>query len=307
MPEVCKSSGDNCEMFAAVVSGVVLGAEWLAVALGLSLIYGVMRVINFAHGSVLMVGLFLCYFSYEILGLDPYLAVLIVCPLMFVFGYVLQRVLITPLIKREPSSVIAPMTVIILTAGLWLILDNGAFLAVGGKYRALDSFLTGTTLSWGGAVVSAERMVMVMVSIAMAYGLYLFLKKTDLGRAITATAQNRDAAAISGINIYRLYQMSFGIACIIIGIAACLILPFHYVTPFAGWPFDIRCFIIVILGGMGSIPGVVVASLLYGLVIAVGTQFIPLELVDILFLVIFVLVLVLRPQGLLGKEIELAR
>ncbi|MBA7692794.1 High-affinity branched-chain amino acid transport system permease protein LivH [subsurface metagenome] len=292
----------TAEMWVVVlINGIVSGAMWGIVAVGLSLIFGVMRVINFAHGSLFMVGLYVCYWSYAILGIDPYITVLIVVPVMFGLGYLVQKLFILPLYKRERSFVVAPMNVVLLTAGLWMILDNGALLGFGPHLRTVTTFLSGSSLEIGDVSMSWPRIIVLIVALLVTYGLHLFLQRTNLGRAIEATSQNREGAALSGINIYRTYNITFGIACAVVGIAAVFILPFHHVSPSVGWAFDIRSFIIVILGGMGSLPGALLAGFVLGFVLSFGGLFMSSPIAEMLFFLIFIVVLLFRPQGLLGK------
>jgi branched-chain amino acid transport system permease protein len=289
-------------LWPAVVSGLLQGALYGAIAVGLSLLFGVMRVINFAHGSLLMLGMFAAYFTASGLGVDPYVGVLVAVPVMFLVGYLLQVTMITPLYRRERSFVVEPTSVLILTAGLWLVLDNGALLAFGSEYRTATTAIGDVTFQTGALTISLPRVLAAVGAVLLTIGVHRLLQSSSLGRAMRATAQNREAAALSGINIYRVYATTFGLSAAITAAAGALLLPFFYVYPSVGFSFDIRAFVIVVLGGMGSIGGTFAAGLMMGVVEAIFTVYTTATYAQAIFFVIFIAVLVARPQGLLGRE-----
>jgi branched-chain amino acid transport system permease protein len=287
-------------LVAAIVSGLLQGALYGSVALGLSLVFGVMRVVNFAHGSFLMLGMFAAYFTAKLTGLDVYVGLVVGPLLMFVFGYAVQRYLITPLYRRERAFVIEPTSVLILTAGFWLVLDNTALIVLGPSYRTLPSSYS-AIVQIGALGVPLPRLLAAVGSGVLAIGLYTLVMKSNIGRAIQAASQNRDAAALAGIDIYRVYAITFGIAAAATGVAGALLLPTFVVYPTVGFSFDIRAFLIVILGGMGSIPGTMAAALIMGVVEAVAAQFVSGTYAQFVFFVVFVVVLTVRPQGIFGR------
>jgi branched-chain amino acid transport system permease protein len=287
-------------LLAALISGVLQGALYGAVALGLSLVFGVMRVVNFAHGSFLMLGMFAAYFVAQVTGLDVYIGLLVGPPLMFAFGFAVQKYLITPLYRRERAFVVEPTSVLILTAGLWLVMDNVALIVFGPSYRNMPSAFS-AIVQVGDLGIPLPRLFAALGSAALAIGLYGLLMRSNMGRAIRATSQNRDAAALAGIDIYRVYAITFGIAAAATGVAGALLLPTFVVYPSVGFSFDIRAFLIVILGGLGSIPGTMVAALVMGVVEAVAAQFVSGTYAQLVFFVVFVVVLTVRPQGIFGR------
>ncbi|RLE14286.1 branched-chain amino acid ABC transporter permease [Candidatus Aerophobetes bacterium] len=287
----------------ALINGVLMGGVYGLTALGLTLIFGVMKVINWAHGSFIMVGMFAGYWLWTLTGIDPYLGLIIIVPALFLLGYFVQDALIKPVFRSE-VGVREPIGVLILTAGLWLFIDNFALLLFGPFYRTARTPYSGLTYDVGGLLISAPRLYAFIITIVAAYVLSTFLKKTRLGIAIRATGQDRDTASLMGIDVYRIYNIAFGIGIAITGLVGSLLVPFYYIHPQAGFVFDIRAFIIVVLGGLGSVPGALLGGLLIGLIESVGAQFIPATLTQGIIFAVFLGVLYLRPQGLFGFEKE---
>jgi branched-chain amino acid transport system permease protein len=288
----------------AVVNGIVVGGLYGAIAIGLSVIFGVMRVINFAHGSFLMIGLFIPYWLWKLLGINPYLSVLVAAPALFALGYAIQAVLIAPLYRRERAMVLEPLSALMLTAGVGLILDNLTFMAFGPDFRGVNLDFASRAL-WIGDMLNINytRLIAFLVGLALAALLSLFMVRTDLGRAIRSTAQNRDAAALCGINVMRIYNVTFGLGCAVLGVVGCLMIPFYPVSPSIGLAFGVRSFITVVLGGIGSIPGCILGGLVLGVVESVAAQFVTATSASIFSFVIFILVLFFRPTGLLGMKV----
>ncbi|RPI10094.1 MAG: branched-chain amino acid ABC transporter permease [Zetaproteobacteria bacterium] len=288
----------------AVVNGIVVGGLYGAIAVGLSLIFGVMRVINFAHGSFLMIGLFIPFWLWQLYGFNPYLSILVAAPALFGLGYAVQAVLIAPLYKRERAMVIEPLSALMLTAGVGLILDNVTFMFFGPDYRGITLEFASRAL-WVGDILNINytRGIAFLASLVIAAGLSLFLAYSDLGRSIRSTAQNRDAAALCGINVMRIYNVTFGLGCAILGVVGCLMIPFYLVSPHIGLAFGVRSFITVVLGGIGSIPGCILGGLILGVVESVAAQFVTASSASIFSFIIFILVLFFKPTGLLGMRV----
>jgi branched-chain amino acid transport system permease protein len=289
-------------ILAPTISGLLQGALYGAIAVGLSLVFGVMRVINFTHGSLLMLGMFISFYATRFLNLDTYVGLAFAVPVMFVVGYGMQSLLITPLYRRERSFIVEPTSVLILTAGLWLILDNGTLILLGSRYREAPSALSDVILRGGSVNVPLTRLLAAVGAVAFTIALRQLLTRTNIGRFMRATAQNRDAAALAGINIYRVYAVTFGLGAALTAAAGALLLPFYFVFPTVGFSFDIRAFLIVVLGGLGSIWGTFVAGLLMGVVEALATQWTAATYAQLIFFVLFIAVLVAKPAGLLGRE-----
>lgn len=288
-------------LLAAAVDGLLLGGIYGAVAVGLSLVFGVLRVINFAHGSMLMLGMYISYLLWSIWEVNPYLSALVGGPALFVLGYLLQDKIIGPLFRRERAMVVEPISVLLLTAGVGIILDNTALMLFGAEYHAVILPFASETARLGLVVVNYARALAFLASVAITLGLYFLLARTELGRAIRAVAQHREAAALCGLDVYRTFSITFGLGIATLGIAGAFLVPFFYVQPSIGSVFGIKSFIIVVLGGLGSIPGALLGGIIIGLIEAVGAQFVPATAASILSFVVFIMVLFLKPTGLLGK------
>ncbi len=285
-----------------VINGILMGSIYGLAALGLTLIFGVLKVINFAHGSLLMVGMYVAYWTIALSGLHPYVALLIVVPIMFVFGYFLQDIVIKPIFKAE-KNVREPITVIIVTTGVWYILDNLTLLIFGPQYRTLqDNPLRGQMLEIGEVMLSVPKLWGFAAAVLTTLAVHLFLQKTSTGRAIRATSLDREAASLMGINAYKIYNLAFGIGTATAGVAAVTLVPFNNVFPTVGVLFDIKCFIIVVLGGLGSIGGALLGGIIIGLIESVGPQFMAATWTEAIVYGLFLLVLFVKPAGLFGAK-----
>ena len=285
----------------AVVNGLLLGGIYGGVALGLSLIFGVLRVVNFAHGSFLMLALYLSFWSWRLVGLDPYLSAFITVPALFVLGFGVQAIIIAPLIRRESALVVEPLSALLLTAAVFLVLDNMALMMFGPDVRAVRTAYVLPSLMLGGIPVNVPRLVGALAAVVVAVALAAWLRRSHMGRSIRATAQNRDAAALSGIDVPFVYATTFGIGCAIVGLFGALIAPFIPISPSIGLAFGIKSFIVVVLGGLGSIAGCIVGGLIIGVFEAVASQFVTATSASIGSLGLFILILVFRPQGIMGR------
>ena len=285
----------------ATVNGILMGSVYGLTALGLTLIFGVLKVINFAHGSLLMVGMFAAYWMVKLTGVHPYLALVVVVPALFFFGFLMQQTVIRPVFKAE-SDVREPITVIIVTTGVWYVLDNMALMVFGAEYRVVRTVITGQTFSFGELIVSIPKLLGFAATIASAVGLWWFLNSTRMGRAIRATSQDREAASLMGIPQYKIYNVAFGIGTALAGVAGCVLIPFYYVYPTVGVVFDIRAFVIVVLGGLGSILGAVLGGLFIGVIESVFAQFMTSTWTEGIIYVIFLGVLFFKPSGFFGLK-----
>jgi branched-chain amino acid transport system permease protein len=286
------------------INGILMGSIYGLAAMGLTLIFGVLKVINFAHGSMLMVGMYTAYWAVILTGLHPYLTLIAVVPVMFVFGYLLQDILIKPIFKSE-KDVREPITVIIVTTGVWYILDNLSLLVFGPQYRNIqDNPLRGKMLEFGDMLVSVPKLWGFCAAVVTAVLIYLFLQKTRMGRAVRATSLDRDAASLQGINQYKMYNISFGIGTAAAGVAGVALVPFYNVFPSVGVLFDIKCFIIVVLGGLGSIWGALLGGIIVGVIESVGPQFMAATWTEAVVYALFLLFLFFKPSGLFGVKYD---
>ena len=286
------------------INGILMGSIYGLTALGLTVIFGVLKVINFAHGSLLMVGMYGAYWTVTLSGLHPYLTLVLVVPVMFLFGYYLQDIVIKPIFKAE-REVREPITVIIVTTGVWYILDNLTLLVFGPQYRNIqDNPLRGKMLELGEILISVPKLWGFVTAILTAASIYWFLQKTRMGRAIRATSLDRDAASLMGIKPYRIYNIAFGIGTAAAGIAGVTLVPFYNVFPTVGVLFDIKGFIIVVLGGLGSIGGAILGGIIVGLIESLGPQFMAATWTEAIVYGLFLLVLFVKPSGLFGMKYD---
>lgn len=286
------------------LNGILIGSIYGLTAMGLTVIFGVLKVINFAHGSLLMVGMYTAYWAVALTGIHPYLALIIVVPVMYFFGYYLQDLIIKPIFKAE-KDVREPITVIIVTTGVWYVLDNLSLLVFGPQYRTLqDNPLRGKMLEIGGMMLSVPKLWGFLTAIATACAIYWFFQKTRLGRAIRATSLDREAASLMGINQYRIYNVAFGIGTAIAGIAGVTLVPFYNIFPSVGVLFDIKGFIIVVLGGLGSIGGAILGGIIVGVIESVGPQFMAATWTEAIVYALFLVVLFVKPSGLFGVKYD---
>jgi len=284
-------------IFSSVLNGLTTGAVYALIALGLTLIYGVLHIINFAHGAALMLALYAVYVLKQHLGIDPYLALPLVVPGMFALGYALQRLIINRASHGKDENIL------LVTLGLSIIMENAALLFFKSDTRTIDTSYTLTTIAIGPAMIALPKLVAFAGALLVSVALLLIVGKTDLGRAIRAVAREKQGAKLMGINVDHVYAMSFGIGLGCLGAAACFLLPAYYVNPQVGSGFVLVAFTVVVLGGMGSFGGALVGGLLVGVVESLGGLFLGESLGQIGIFVIFIGVLLFRPQGLFGAKV----
>ncbi len=284
------------------LNGLCSGSIYSLIALSLSLLFGVMKIINFAHGSFLMIAMYLTLWSCRYLGLHPLWALLIVPPLMFAVGFLSQRFLIKSIYEKETAR--EPIGVLIFTTGLWIFLDSLFLFFAGPDAQVITHGYVNQTLFLGDFVFNYTQILGLFFSLLIGLAFFLFLKKSKVGQAIRATGQDREAASVIGVNSYRIYDISFGIGMAILGAAGALLVPLYSVYPFVGDVFGLRSFVIVVLGGMGSIWGAFWGGLIIGLIESVGAQFLPATFTEAVIFFMFIIILYFKPSGLFGLESE---
>jgi branched-chain amino acid transport system permease protein len=275
---------------------VTVGAIYALVALGLALIYGVLHIINFAHGSILMLALYAGFFLFRLAGVDPYVAILILAPAFFVLGYLLQRFVIAPISFGKDTNVL------LVTLGLSIIFDNLALYLWTSNTRTIDVPYAQIFVDVGVTAIALPRLIAVAAAVLIGLLFWLLMTRTDLGKAIRAVSRERHGARIVGISVEHIFAMSFGLGSAVVAIAACLLLPTFYVTPQVGNAFVLIAFTTVVLGGMGSFIGALLGGLLLGVVEAISGVFLGESLGQIGIFLIFILVLLFRPTGLFGQR-----
>lgn len=280
--------------FQAVVSGLLLGGVYGLVASGLSLIFGVLRIINFAHGAVMMLGMYTSYWLFVLLGVHPYLSVLITGPLFFGIGILIQRIVI------EPNRAAAEHNQLLLTLGLALFFENLALVLWQGDFRTVRVAYSGASFMVADVLVEVPRLIAAGGAVLIALALWAFLRMTDAGKAIRALSEEAEGAMLVGIDVARIRSVAFGIGSACVAVAGALITPFFYVAPDVGESFNIMAFVVVVLGGMGNFLGALLGGFIVGLAESLGAAFLPGSLKQLVVFGLFVIVLLLRPEGLFG-------
>jgi branched-chain amino acid transport system permease protein len=291
---------DASILLSALLNGLTTGAVYALIALGLTLIYGVLHIINFAHGASLMMALYGVYALKERWGVDPYVALPFMVPAMFVLGYGMQRLIINRASHGKDENIL------LVTLGLSIVMENLALLFFKSDTRTIDTAYTLSTVAIGPeavqVMVSLPKLVAFAGALVVSALLILILQRTDLGRAIRAVAKEKQGARLMGIDVEHVYAMCFGLGLACLGAAACFLLPAYYVNPQVGNGFVLVAFTVVVLGGMGSFAGALLGGLLIGVVESFGGLFLGESLGQVGIFVIFIAVLLLRPQGLFGAK-----
>jgi branched-chain amino acid transport system permease protein len=280
----------------AVVSGLLMGGIYALAAIGLTLIFGVMKIINFAHGSFMMLGMYTSYWLFVWFGLHPYYSLAVSFIVLFLVGGLIQRFLISRIEHTEAQNVL------LITLGLSLILDNLAAFLWTADYRTVRPTIFAGTAFIGEIMVSIPKLMAFIFSLFLTLGLYLFLKKTDTGKSIRAIADDIEGSRSVGINIRRISFICFGIGSGVIGAAGSMITPFFPVSPTVGSVFVNTAFIVVVLGGLGSFWGALVGGLIVGLAESIEATYHPGAMQQFVTYIIFILTLLFRPTGLFGGK-----
>lgn len=279
-----------------LLNGVLLGGTLAIISIGLTLIFGIVRVVNFAHGEFLMIGMYAVYLMNQHFGLHPYATIVPAVALLFVLGAGMQRFIIQPLLAAEGHIQIFA------TVGVSIALMNAALMLFGADVLTVSnpSGLGTGSVAIGPLRASSGQLLTFMVSLALVGGLHWFLHSTFLGRAVRATAQHRNAALLMGVNVNRIYIFAFGLGCACLGLAAGMIAPQYPVFPTFGTFFVLTAFVIVVLGGLGSLSGALVGSILIGVVDSLAGYYIAPDLKEVVYFLIFLAILIFRPTGLFG-------
>jgi branched-chain amino acid transport system permease protein len=276
-----------------VVNGILTGGILALAAMGLTIIFGVMDVVNFAHGTYVMLAMYAGYLLWEYFGMNPFVAVLFVGPLFFLFGIVSERLVINPIVDRSMYAQVFA------TVGLLWIFKNTALVIFGATAQTVNVHYGGFLLA--GVAIQTVRLIGFAVAIVVTALLYLFLYRTKTGLAIRATAQSRELAEPFGVNIDRIYMITFGIGIALAGIAGSVIIATQSVTPTTGTYYVLIAFVIVTLGGLGSVSGAFLGGLFIGIVDAFISYYLSPALAPPIYLTLFIAVLVMRATGPLGQ------
>jgi branched-chain amino acid transport system permease protein len=280
-----------------LMNGLTLGAMYACLAAGQALIFGVVRLINFAHGDMVMVGAYVCFLAFSVAGLPYPIAAAVTVVVMFAFGGLFERVVIRPIIER-------PWHVhLIATLAASVVLTNAALLIFGPIAKTVPTTYSSQIIQFGGFRLSVQRIIVLVVSLLSFYCLHLFLERTKTGKAMKAMSQNREACTVVGIDIRRMSTLTFAISVGLLGLAASLVSPLYLVFPTMGLALTFKAFAAVIMGGFGRVNGAICGALILGVAEAFAAGYIASGWKDAIAFGVMILVLLLRPQGLFGKKV----
>jgi branched-chain amino acid transport system permease protein len=289
-----------------ILSGILLGGVYALASIGLTLIFGVMKIVNFAHGEFLMIAMYGVFWSYHYLRLDPYLSIFVVVPILFLLGFLVYQIFIRPTIG---APILAQIFV---TVGLSIVIENLALLLWSADFRTIsldylsDPIVLGPfpPLGLQELLINRARLIAFVIGMTLSGAFYVFLKRSYTGKVIRATAQDRSTALLMGIHIDKIFRLTFAIGILLVGVAGALLMPIYSVHPFVGFEFVLVMFVVVVFGGMGNILGAVVAGLFIGVVEVFSSFFIGSESKQAVYFLLFIAVLVVRPAGLFGIKGE---
>ena len=279
-----------------LANGLVLGGLYACIASGFSLVWGVLNVINILHGSFIVLGGYLAFFGYVKFGIHPFAAILIAAPLFFALGYAIQRGLINRMIA---APVLLTLT---LTFGLDLMLSNAMLAAFTADFKKLTLDTPLGILALGPVVLPVDRLVAMLLALALTFMLYLTLSRSRIGRAIVAVRMDREAAALMGVNVKNVYAITFGLGALMAGASGPLLAMIFPISPLTGPVYLGKAFVICVLGGLGSVPGAMIGGLALGVVESFGALWFGPEHATTLSFVLLIVILLVRPEGLLGRK-----
>ena len=279
-----------------LINGLILGCLYGVIAVGFSLVWGVMNIINVAHGALLMLGAYVTFWMFHLWGVDPFATIPVSMVALFGVGYLLQRYLFNRLVR-------APIFMtFILTFGVALIVENVSLYAFTAEYRSARPAYASAVIHVGGFPVPTVRIILALIAIALTSALFLFMARTRIGLAIRATRMNLESAKLMGVQIGTIYAVTFGLGAALAGAAGSLMSIAYVISPVMGPAYLLRAFTICILGGLGNVYGALVGGLLFGVVESFGGLFFGTGLQELIGMLMLVLVLLVRPSGIMGKR-----
>jgi branched-chain amino acid transport system permease protein len=278
-----------------IISGVLVGGIYALMSIGLTLIFGVLRIVNFAHGEFLMIAMYGAWAITRLLRLNPYIAAIAIVPAMFLFGAIVYRVIVSPALDKPH------LVVVFATMALSIFIQNAALMIMTADLLDVPPIF-GRSLTIGPIYVKVELLLGFVITILCTVGLQWMIRTTYLGKAIRATVQDGEAAMLMGIPVPRIFLITFAIGSALVGLAACVMIPLFSVFPTVGLNFVLIAFVIVVLGGMGSIEGALLGGICVGVVQSLSSYYVAPAFGQLFFFVLFLLVMIFRPNGLLGQK-----
>jgi Branched-chain amino acid ABC-type transport system, permease components len=281
----------------SLVDGILIGGVYAAIGLGLSLAYGVMGVVNWMHGEMLMVSMFISFYLTKFAGFDPYMTAIVTILVAGSAGFLLQRYVLNTLVHR---SKLAWRDILLFTAGAGMALQAAFNMGFGAEVKAVETKYSGM-MRVGEILISKPKTISFVIAVVCCVGLYFYLQHSEAGRALRATAQDRSTAQLMGINADFVFGLAFALSLGLVGLSGALLIPFYSVNPYVGSAFSFKSFIIVAMGGKGNIPGALMAGIVISVIEKVGGYFVGDNLAQIFIFILFIVILIVRPDGLLVR------
>lgn len=279
-----------------LLSGIMLGGIYAVMSIGLTLIFGVLKIVNFAHGEFLMLAMYVAWTVVSLTGANIYVAMIIVVPVLFGFGLFIYLLIVKPAVDKPH------LIVVFATMGLSIAMQNFALVLMTADLRDVPPMFGGTPIKLGSLYLRVELVLGFAISLAVTLALMVFIKRSYIGKAIRATVQDRDAAMLMGINVPRLFLMTFAGGSALVGLAGCIMLPLYSTFPSVGLNFVLIAYVVVVLGGMGSMEGAFLGGICIGLVQSLSGYYIAPAYGQLFYFLVFLLVMIFRPNGLLGQR-----
>ncbi len=290
---------DYISFFQNLSNGILIGAVYALIGVGLTLVFGVMRTINFAHGDFVVIGMYFAVLLNALFGWDPYLTLIFAIPLGFIVGAMMQKFVLTRVIDAKPESMM------LATLGVSLVIANLLLLTFGGEPQSVNVSYATTTLKLGEIRISVVLLLAGIATVSVIAALYWLLNKTEIGRAIRATAENRLGAELVGVNTKRIQAIVFGLGMSLAVTAGVALIPLLFASPVTtGALFTLKAFVVTVLGGLGNIGAAIMGGLVLGVVEVLGASYLDSAYRDAYGLLVFLLVLLLKPEGLFGKTVK---
>ena len=284
----------------ALTDGLLIGGVYASIAVGLSLSYGVMRMINWAQGQLLMLSMYIAYLLISLTGMNPYIAMFPVAAIMAMIAWALQSTAFNKILSREKER--EPISLLLFTAGLGMFITNIIICTIGATPLSIRTDISGKVLEVGPLLISAPRLIAFVIATTFTLALYFFIRHSELGRAIRATSQNRQVATLMGINQKNIYKIAFAISIGLLGFSGTLLIPYFPVGTTLGETFNFKAFMIVVLGGKGSVLGALLGGLIVGIIEKVVSLYSSDTYAQIAIFIVFILILLFKPNGLMGEK-----